>query len=263
MSKKIIYTVGYTLFQKGNAVDVEGLFRTLHDFGVQYLVDVRSVPFSKHYPQCDAPNMKIAGRNFGIRYMNMVELGAKVESSQDVFTKASDIFFEDVFPIPKSKRPEKTELLASEEIVDFQKFRHGEMFRDGLKRIETAYDQDLTLCLMCSEKKPMECHRYFLVSHALEQNYGEWLEVRHIVEDGRGGITTLANEELAQQLKKSILSGKRFNEATLLQPDLSGEAIIDNYFGDTVHDKLYDFCDRYWNLMHGWKRYNNTNTYEE
>ena len=34
-------------------------------------------------------------------------------------------------------------------------------------------------------------------------------------------------------------------------------AKIDNYFGDTVQDKIIDFCDRYWNLLHGWKMENN------
>ena len=31
-------------------------------------------------------------------------------------------------------------------------------------------------------------------------------------------------------------------------------AKIDNYYGDTIADKIDDFCDRYWNLMHGWKK---------
>jgi len=111
MNKKYIYTVGYTLFQQGNAINVNNLFDTLKKYDINFLVDVRSVPFSKQYPQCNADNMKIAGKHFGIPYMNMPEIGAKASSQQEVFSKASDIFFEqEIFPIAKSYRPEKNRI---------------------------------------------------------------------------------------------------------------------------------------------------------
>ena len=77
MNKKHIYTVGYTLFQEGNIIDVNRLFDTLRKYGINFLIDVRSVPFSKQYPQCNADNMKIAGKELGIPYMNMPELALK------------------------------------------------------------------------------------------------------------------------------------------------------------------------------------------
>lgn len=100
--KKIIYTMGYTLFQNGFDIEIERMFQTLKGYGINFLVDVRSVPFSKQYPQCNADNMKIAGKELGIPYMNMPEIGAKANSQQEVFSKAADIFFEqEVFPIAK------------------------------------------------------------------------------------------------------------------------------------------------------------------
>lgn len=254
MNKKYIYTVGYTLFQQGNTINVESLFDTLKKYDINFLIDVRSVPFSKQYLQCNADNMKVAGENQGIPYINMPEFGAKVDSWQEVFSKASDIFFEkEIFPIAKSYRPEKTELLASDEIVDFRKFRHNEHFASGLRRIEDAYDKDFTLCLMCSEKNPMDCHRYFLISKALEQRFGDWLEVRHIIEKTDAGIGYISNYELDRRLKELVCEKKR-----VLSPMFKDE-ILDNYFGDTEQEKLNDFCDRYWNLLHGWKRFNCNN----
>ena len=124
MNKKYIYTIGYTLFQKGNTIDLDGLFKTLCKLKVDFLIDVRSIPFSKQYRECNADNMKIAGKKFDLPYMSIPELGAKASCEQDVFSKASDVFFEEeVFPIAKSNRPEKTELLASDEIVDFWRTR--------------------------------------------------------------------------------------------------------------------------------------------
>lgn len=251
MNKKCVYTVGYTLFQKGNIIDDNHLFDTLKEFGVNFLIDVRSVPFSEQYPQCNADNMKITGKEFGIPYMNMPELGAKASGQQEVFSKASDIFFEQgAFPIPKSYRPEKTELLSSDEIVDFCKFRHDEYFINGLKRIEDAYDKNYTLCLMCNEKNPMNCHRYFLISKALEERYGDWLEVRHIIEKPDGGVCFISNIDLNKQLENFVCK-----KTGVLSPMFKDE-ILDNYFGETEQEKLNDFCDRYWNLLHGWKRFN-------
>lgn len=252
--KKYIYTIGYTLFQKGNTIDIENLFETLKIYNIKFLVDVRSVPFSKQYPQCNANNMKIVGKNLGIPYMNMPEIGAKANSEQDVFSKASDIFYEQcVFPIAKSNRPEKTELFGSDEIVDFRKFRHDEYFISGLKRIEDAYDKGYSLCLMCSEKKPMDCHRYFLISKALEQRFGDWLEVRHIIEKSDGNIGYMSNYDLDKQLEKFVCEKKH-----MLSPMFKDD-ILDNYHGETEQEKINDFCDRYWNLLHGWKKFNYNN----
>lgn len=253
-NKKYIYTIGYTLFQKGSTIDIENLFGTLKIYDINFLVDVRSVPFSRHYPQCNANNMKFAARSLGIPYMNMPEIGAKATNEQEVYSKASDIFFEkNVFPLAKSNRPDKTILAESDEIVDFRKFRHDEYFISGLNRIKDAYDKGFTLCLMCSEKKPMDCHRYFLISKALEERFGEWLEVRHIVEETDGSIHYISNYDLDKQLESFVC--KKMHLTNIMFKD----EILDNYFGISEQERLNDFCDRYWNLLHGWKRINYNN----
>lgn len=264
MTKKKIYTIGYTLFQNGNDFDIQKMFDTLKNYNITCLVDVRSVPFSKQYPQCNSDNLKIVGKEFGVPYLHMLEVGAKADPTHEVFSKASDIFFDDIFPISKSNRPEKTELNASDEIVDFNKFRNNEYFLEGIKRIETAYDKGFTLCLMCSEKRPMDCHRYFLISKTLEKKFGEWLSVEHIVQCENGEIGTVSNSELNKQLKDFIFKKSEISKLDVLNPSMFAPAKIDNYYGISLSEKIDDFCDRYWNLMHGWKKYNNiSNSYQE
>lgn len=257
--KRIIYTLGYTLFQSYAGIDVDSMFRTLQHFNVSYLVDVRSVPYSKQYPQCNAEALKAYGRRYNVPYAHMPELGAKADPSQDVYSKASDIFFDDIFPIAKSNRPEKVELNAWEEIVDFRKFRHAEYFTDGLKRIETAYDKGFTLALMCSEKNPMECHRYFLASKSIEQKFGDWITVEHIIQDEEGQMTTISNSALDKKLEELILKKNEIKKLDILSSSFFGPSRLYNYFGDTQEERLMDFCDRYWNLMHGWKKTSGTN----
>lgn len=260
MEKQILYTIGYTLFNSRIGIDLEKMYSTLRNFGVSYLVDVRSVPYSKQYPQCNMDALKNAGVRFSVPYIHVPELGAKASPIQDVFSKASDIFFDDIFPIAASKRPEKTELQSYEKIVDFNKFRNDEYFMDGIRRIEKAYDKNFTLALMCSEKEPINCHRYFLVSKKIEQYFGERIEVKHIVNDKQGEIVTVSNVELNKELSELIFKREEVRKLNLLEKDLfSNEARIDNYYGETTQKKIEDFCDRYWNLMHGWKLIDNNN----
>lgn len=263
MSKAKIYTVGYTLFSDRTGVNIDQMYDTLLEFGVSYLADVRSVPFSKQYPQCNSNSLKSNGTQHSVPYIHVPELGAKASVEQDVFSKAEDIFFDNIFPIAASKRPEKTELRGNEEIVDFNKFRNDDFFLQGIKRVENAYDKNFTLALMCSEKDPMNCHRYFLVSRKLEQVFSDWLEVEHIIKNENGEITTITNKELDKLLQDTIFKKDEVKRLKLLEADLfTGEAKIDNYFGNDNQSKTNDFCDRYWNLMHGWKKINNSNNYK-
>ena len=265
MKKLKLYTLGYTLFQNGNMIDIEKMLNTLKDFKVSHLVDVRSVPYSKQFPQCNADNLKLASKHFSISYGHMPELGAKASPMQDVFSKASDIFFEDIFPISKSNRPEKTELFDYEEIVDFQKFRNDEYFSEGIKRIEKAYENEYTVALMCSEKRPVDCHRFFFVSQKIEEKFGDWIEVLHITKNKNGEIETVSNENINTELSEVIFNKTEIKKLDVLNSSLYESAKIENYFGETLQDKKNDFCDRYWNLLHGWKlntNNNNNNNYE-
>lgn len=254
-----LYTLGYTLFQSGALIDVEKMLKTLKDFNVSHLVDVRSMPYSKLFPQCNANNLKIAVKYFSVSYIHMPELGAKASHLQDVYSKASDIFFEDIFPISKSNRPENIDLYADEEIVDFQKFRNDEYFSDGIKRIEKAYDNNYTLALMCSEKRPIDCHRYFLVSRKIEQKFGDWIDVEHIIQGPNGKVDTVSNEMLNKQLLEIVLNKSEIKELDILNSTIFEPAKIDNYFGRKQEERINDFCDRYWNLLHGWKKTRNIN----
>lgn len=257
MEKQKLYTIGYTLFRNNDGIDTNKMFELLKRLGVSYLVDVRSVPYSKQYPQCNIESLKSVGERYNIPCIHIPQLGAKANIEQNVFSKASDIFFTDIFPISKSNRPEKNELFDCEEIVDFRKFRNDDYFYNGLKRIETAYERKYTIALMCSEKEPINCHRYFLISKSLEQRFSDWLDIEHIVKNQEGNIITISNQELDRKLVELILNKSEIKKIDIFNTSIFGDAKIENYYGESMQEKIADFCDRYWNLIHGWKKINN------
>lgn len=264
MDKQKLFTLGYTLFQNGADIDIEKMFSVLQKLNVTHLVDVRSVPYSRRYPQCNANNLKVAGKSFTVSYLHISELGAKASPTQNVFSNASDIFFEDIFPISKINRPERTEINGDDKIVDFKKFRNDVYFSDGIKRIKTAYDKNYTLAIMCSEKRPVDCHRYFFIGKTVEDKFGDLIEVKHIVQASDDDLFTVSNEELDKQLSEIVLNKVEIKKLNILNHSLFEPAKIMNYDGDTSQEKINDFCDRYWNLMHGWKmEINNQNNQGE
>jgi hypothetical protein len=55
-------------------------------------------------------------------------------------------------------------------------------------------------------------------------------------------------------LSEIVLNKTEIKKLDVLNSSIFEPAKIDNYFGDSIQDKIIDFCDRYWNLMHGWKK---------
>ena len=117
---------------------------------------------------------------------------------------------------------------------------------------------------MCSEKRPIDCHRFFLVSKKIEEKFSDWIEVVHITKNQNGEIETVSSKSLKKELSEIVLNKSEIKKLDVLNSSIFEPAKIDNYFGDTTQDKIIDFCDRYWNLMHGWKmKINNQSNQKE
>lgn len=49
-------------------------------------MNIRSTPFSKQYPECNADNLKFSGKKYGIPYMHMEEFGGQANGRQERYT---------------------------------------------------------------------------------------------------------------------------------------------------------------------------------
>ena len=65
MSGGVIYTIGY------GARSVDELIATLRLYGIEYLIDVRSQPYSRHKPEFSKSALDQAVREARLRYVFM------------------------------------------------------------------------------------------------------------------------------------------------------------------------------------------------
>lgn len=226
--KRTIYTIGY-----GNFKCFSEFTDILQFYMINYLIDIRSIPFSKYYYQYDSVKLKYALPREGIQYIHAKNLGAKA-TGLDVYSKVSDIAGDiDLSTVPVCKRPDKCELKPDDYIVDFNKYRANNTFIQTVKKLRNARIDEASgpICVMCAEASPLDCHRYFYVGKELTDKYGDEIDVQHIFwgSDNRG---TLLSQEECDEFATKIMC---YN--TRLAPE------------DCVEKR-----DRFLNLMHGWKK---------
>jgi uncharacterized protein (DUF488 family) len=150
MEKKPLYTIGH-----GNRKS-EDFLALLSDFGIEYLIDVRSQPYSKYYPQFNQNDLKIFLERNGIKY----------------------VFMGDAI----GGRPKDTSCYDNEGKVDYEVVKTKEFFLNGIDRLKNAYNKDINVVIMCSESNPCECHRSKLIGRILAN---EQIILKHIDEKNR------------------------------------------------------------------------------
>ena len=130
---------------------IERFIDLLKRGGVRLLVDVRSTPYSRRFPHFGRERLQKSLAEAGIDYRWEGEaLGGLNEGGM---AKGVSSY---------------TQAAARSE------------FKQALDRVvETA--SDTTLCLMCAEKEPMDCHRTVLVSRRLAERGAA---IEHLLADG-------------------------------------------------------------------------------
>ncbi len=122
--------------------------------GATAVADVRTSPWSRHFPQFTADALKPALLRDGIAYSFLgKELGGR----------------------PKDAR------YYRDGVADYERMAAAPEFAAGLDRVLEGA-RKYRLALMCSEQEPLECHRCLLVARALA---ARGIAVGHILPDGR------------------------------------------------------------------------------
>lgn len=180
MERRPLYSIGH-----GNRNPVEFL-ALLRRFGVEYLIDVRSQPFSKFNPLYNRPNLQHDMAAAGIRYVFMGDtLGG---------------------------RPADKSCYDSEGKVDYALVSKKDFFIEGLKRLKTAQQKECGVVIMCSESNPCECHRSKLIGRVLAD---EKIPLMHIDETGKLKTQAAVINELNKGLSEKDLFGNALNATSV------------------------------------------------
>lgn len=149
MEKKPIYSIGH------GARKAAELLALLQQYGIEYLVDVRSQPYSRFHPQFSKNNLQKFLEDNQIRYVFMGDfLGGRPTD-------------------PGCYRPDGR--------IDYELVKTKPFFKEGIERLKTAYAKDVALAIMCSERNPADCHRTKLIGDFLQH---EEIPLMHITEKG-------------------------------------------------------------------------------
>jgi uncharacterized protein (DUF488 family) len=152
MERPPIFTLGYG---SRSLDEVIGLLQK-HD--LQFLIDVRSQPYSRFKPEFSRAALDDRLRHAGIEYVFLGEQLGGRPADDACYTQGK---------------------------VDYEKCRQQPGYLDGLARLRTAWEKHLRVALFCSEGKPEECHRSKLIGASLIE---EGIAVLHI--DERGELIT-------------------------------------------------------------------------
>jgi uncharacterized protein (DUF488 family) len=155
----VIFSIGH-----GNK-ELQRFMTELTKFGVEYVVDVRSSPYSKYNSQFNREELARELKMVNIKYVYMGDNLGGLPSDRSCYIDGK---------------------------VDYDAVKQKPFFKEGLERIVTANEKQLRVAIMCSETKPEECHRSKLIGQELLK---QQIVVQHITESATiKDQVTLMNE---------------------------------------------------------------------
>lgn len=167
------FTIGY------GDLSIDLFLYFLTKVGIDTIIDVRSSPYSRFNPYFNRDNLEnsLKMNNIGYKYLGD-QIGGRYSNPNLLF-------------------PDGT--------VNYQKVRNTELFQDGINQLLSIISSGKRIALMCAEKEPERCHRFSLISRALQS---KGINVIHVLPE----IKLLANEDLEKEL---ISSMNDTNQATI------------------------------------------------
>lgn len=155
-----LYTIGHSTIPQTHFLEL------LQQYQVQYVLDVRSTPYSKYAIQYNREEVEAFLKKNNIKYFHMGKFfGARQEN-------------------PKYYHPEG--------YLDFELFRESDVFKAGVENVIKGLKNN-NIALMCTEKDPIDCHRAIMVARGFEL---EGIDVKHILHD----FSFISQDELNERL---------------------------------------------------------------
>lgn len=186
-----VYTIGYTAFS------IAEFLKILKEYKITCLIDVRSVPRSSYYKEYDDTALSTLLNKNNVVYRNYKEEFGARQSNKAFYNEKG--------------------------FLDFDVFSKSQQFKDGITKIKTAQDMGFTVCLMCAEKDPINCHRTILIARNLDKS---GFEVNHILATGK----TCTQKDIDDRLLEKYFPNRNqlslFDEENLTEEELLNKAYV-------------------------------------
>lgn len=140
-----LYTIGHSTYP------VDHFLELIRKYNIQYVIDVRSIPYSRFASQYNSEVLKKDLRGINVEYFRM---------DKSFGARQTDIRY-----------------YNSDGYLDFELFRKSDAFIKGVQNIIKGLKQ-YNIALMCTEKKPIDCHRAIMVARRFELH---GVSVQHIL----------------------------------------------------------------------------------
>lgn len=210
-SKPVIYTIGHSTHR------LEYFLELLEEYKVTCIIDVRSVAASSYNPQYNQEPFKKFLKSNGIAYLHFAEEFGARHSDPDLLDNVGK--------------------------VDFIKVRRTWAFKNGVERIWQGLNKGFVISLMCSEGEPLDCHRFSMVSIALDN---DGFDVQHILKDKTIKTNAQLEEELLKKYSKKLPKPDMFNPDITIEDQinaayrLKNEEIGFSPFPENKQEQSYD-----------------------
>ena len=136
-SMKTIFTIGHSTHP------VEAFIALLQTHSIEVLVDVRTVPRSRHNPRFEIDALRASLHEAGIDYMHMAALGG----------------------LRRPRKDSPNNGWRNESFRGYADYMQTEAFQTALNELQELAQQHIT-AIMCAEAVPWRCHRS-LIADAL------------------------------------------------------------------------------------------------
>lgn len=154
----MIFSIGH-----GNR-EFEDFIKLLQTYDIEYLIDVRSSPYSKFSPTFNREAFSNLLKQKGFTYVYLGDVLGGLPKDPTCYIEYTD------------KKHEEARK------IDYSKIEKKEFFIKGLERLKTANEKGLNVAVMCSELNPEECHRSKLIGLSLQK---EGIIMQHITKNGK------------------------------------------------------------------------------
>lgn len=142
-----IFTIGHSTHS------AERFIQLLKAHNIDIVYDVRSAPYSRFNPTFNQYELKHTLSEHGIQYVFIGDvLGGRSNEDSDYIDGR----------------------------VSYARLKQKAGFRAGIGKVIEA-SKTHRIALMCSEKEPLDCHRFILLSNELSS---QGIKIKHILADG-------------------------------------------------------------------------------